>query len=71
MTSSLTTKDVQGKFVLFAAILASGMSFLAATTVNIALPSIQYAFDARINDIQWIVNSYVLVLAVLILISGS
>ena len=57
--------------MLLATILASGMSFLAATTVNIALPSIQHAFDARINDIQWIVNSYVLALAVLILISGS
>lgn len=66
-----TTKEKSGKMVLLATILASGMSFLASTSVSIALDSIQRDFNATISDIQWILNSYVLALAVLILISGS
>lgn len=60
-----------GKLVLLATILASGMGFLDGSVVNIAIPSLQKSLHANIPDIQWIVNSYVLMLATLILISGS
>ncbi|MEX0877282.1 MAG: MFS transporter [Candidatus Spechtbacterales bacterium] len=69
--SNIETKEKRGRMILLATILASGMSFLASTTVSIALPAIQSAFNASINNIQWILNSYVLALAVLILVSGS
>jgi len=63
--------SAKGRWVLVATILASGMAFLAGTMVIIALPTIQSDLNASIYGIQWIVNSYVLALAVLILVSGS
>lgn len=66
-----TIKSLQGKLILFATILASGMAFLDGTVVNIAIPAIQKEFQASISGIQWIVNGYTLMLCALILISGS
>ena len=60
-----------GKLILLATILASGMAFLDSTVVGIAIPSIQKSLNADISGIQWIVNAYALMLATLILISGS
>ena len=61
-----------GRWVLFATVLGSGMAFLDATVVNIALPHI----GARLStpappSLQWIVNGYTLSLASLILLGGS
>ena len=47
------------------------MGFLDGSVVNIAIPPIQNSLHANISDIQWIVNSYLLMLSTLILISGS
>ncbi len=66
-----TTKDLAGKLILFATILASGMAFLDSTVVNIAVPSIQSSFHTSIAGIQWVVNGYALMLSALILISGA
>lgn len=60
-----------GKLILIATIIASGMGFLDGSVVNIAIPSIQKNFSANISEIQWVVNSYLLMLSALILISGS
>lgn len=57
--------------ILAATILASGMAFLAGTTVSVALPTIQSFFDVPLSHIQWVVNAYVLALAALLLLSGS
>ncbi len=66
-----TTKNVEGKLILFATILASGMAFLDGTVVNIAIPAIQTKLNATISGIQWVVNGYLLMLSALILISGA
>jgi EmrB/QacA subfamily drug resistance transporter len=60
-----------GPWVLAATILGSGMAFIDGTVVNVALPALQSAFRADIADIQWVVESYALFLAALILIGGS
>jgi EmrB/QacA subfamily drug resistance transporter len=57
--------------VLLATVLGSGMAFLDATVVNIALPSIAEDLDASLSQLQWTVNAYALTLAGLILIGGS
>lgn len=57
--------------MIMAATLASGMSFLAATMINIAIPRIQEYFGVGLSHIQWVINGYMLALSVLILISGS
>lgn len=69
--TSYNTSSLQGKCILLATILASGMAFLDGTVVNIAIPVIQYKLHATLSQIQWVVNSYTLMLAALILISGS
>jgi EmrB/QacA subfamily drug resistance transporter len=66
-----TTATWEGKFILLATILASGMAFLDGSVVGIAIPTIQTQFHATITGIQWIVNAYALMLCALILISGA
>jgi EmrB/QacA subfamily drug resistance transporter len=60
-----------GPWILAATILGSSMAFIDGTVVNVALPALQSAFRADIADIQWVVESYALFLAALILIGGS
>ena len=60
-----------GRWVLAATILASGMAFIDSTVVNIALPVLQVSLHATIVGVQWVVESYGLFLAALILVGGS
>ena len=60
-----------GPWVLAAAIIASGMGFMDGTIVNVALPVIQGELGATAVDALWIVESYALLLAALILVGGS
>ncbi|MDN5697032.1 MAG: MFS transporter, partial [Rubrobacter sp.] len=57
--------------MLAATILASGMAFIDGTIVNVALPALQSTLGATATDAQWIVESYALMLAALILVGGS
>jgi EmrB/QacA subfamily drug resistance transporter len=57
--------------VLLATVLGSGLAFLDATVVNIALPSIGTDLDADAAGLQWTINGYTLSLASLILLGGS
>jgi EmrB/QacA subfamily drug resistance transporter len=41
------------------------------TIVNVALPSIQYDFHATVSDLQWTIDAYTLVIACLLMFSGS
>lgn len=59
------------RWVLAATILGSAMVFIDGTVVNVALPEIQERLGASGTDAQWIVESYALFLAALILIGGS
>jgi EmrB/QacA subfamily drug resistance transporter len=58
-------------WILAATILGSSMAFIDSTVVNVALPALQTAFRATVVDVQWIVESYGLFLAALILVGGS
>lgn len=60
-----------GATVLVATILASSMAFIDGTVVNVALPALQAALHATVTDVQWVVESYALLLASLLLLSGS
>jgi EmrB/QacA subfamily drug resistance transporter len=61
----------QGRWVLTAAVLGSGMAMLDGTIVNIALRSIGNDLGASLPQLQWVVNAYLLTLASLILVGGS
>jgi EmrB/QacA subfamily drug resistance transporter len=62
---------VNGPWILAATILGSSMAFIDSTVVNVALPALQSALGATLADVQWVVESYALFLAALILIGGS
>jgi len=47
------------------------MAFIDSTVVNVALPALQGGFHATVVDVQWVVESYGLFLAALILVGGS
>ncbi len=62
---------ISGPWVLAAVIIASGMGFMDGTIVNVALPVIQSDLGATAVDALWMVESYALLLAALILVGGS
>jgi EmrB/QacA subfamily drug resistance transporter len=47
------------------------MAFIDGTVVNVALPALQASFHATVLDVQWVVESYGLLLGALILVGGS
>jgi EmrB/QacA subfamily drug resistance transporter len=47
------------------------MVFIDGTLVNVALPALQREFDASLADAQWVVESYTLFLAALLLVGGA
>lgn len=61
----------QGAWILAATIVASSMAFIDSTVVNVALPALQSNFGASVVGVQWVVESYGLTLAALILVGGS
>jgi EmrB/QacA subfamily drug resistance transporter len=60
-----------GPWILAATILGSGMALIDSTVVNVALPALQAGLNATVADVQWIVESYALLLAALLLAGGS
>jgi EmrB/QacA subfamily drug resistance transporter len=60
-----------GRWILAATILASSMAFIDGTVVNVALPFLQKELNATAIGVQWVVESYSLFLAALLLVGGS
>ncbi|MBO9514274.1 MAG: MFS transporter [Variovorax sp.] len=58
-------------WVLAAAIIGSSMAFIDGTVVNVALPAIQSDLHATAFQAQWVVESYALFLAALLLAGGA
>jgi EmrB/QacA subfamily drug resistance transporter len=59
------------RWTLVATIVASAMTFIDMTVVNVALPALQKELGATITDVQWVVEAYALFLGALILVGGS
>jgi EmrB/QacA subfamily drug resistance transporter len=64
------SRRVEG-WVLAASILGSAMAFIDGTVVNVALPVLQQAVGATAAEAQWVVESYALVMAALLLLGGA
>ena len=60
-----------GHWVLFSTILASSMAFIDSSALNVALPTLQDDLQTSGAQLLWIVNTYLLMLAALILVGGS
>ena len=60
-----------GRWTLTASILASSLSFVDGSVVNVALPAIGADLRAEPAGLQWIVNAYLLPLSALLLLGGA
>src|SRR5262249_50271364 len=60
-----------GQWVLAATVLGSGMAFIDATIVNVALPTMGRQLELGFAGLQWTVNAYALTLSALLLLGGS
>ena len=69
--AAIPRRDDATPWILAATILGSSLAFIDGTVVNVALPAIQANFHATVVDVQWVVESYGLFLAALILVGGS
>jgi len=68
---AIRLSSAQGRWILLACVLGSGIAGIDATVVNIALPDIGRDLNVGFSSLQWIVTSYTLTLAALILLGGS
>lgn len=70
-TVAATENGVPGRWIAFGVLLGAGfMNLLDLTIVNVALPSLQTAFDASTSQIEWVVAAYILVFALGLLPAG-
>jgi EmrB/QacA subfamily drug resistance transporter len=63
--------EADRKWVLLATILGSALAFMDSSVVNVALPTLQTSFRASSSGIQWVVQSYALFGAALLLLGGA
>ncbi len=59
------------RWTLIACILASSLSFVEGSVLNVALPAIRQSYGAGAEDVQWVVNAYLLPLSALLLLGGA
>ncbi len=60
-----------GRVLITTTVAGSAVAMLTATVVNVALPTLAADLGATSGQQQWVVNSYLLTIASLILIGGS
>ena len=66
-----STKRASPRWTLVACILASSLSFVDGSVLNVALPAIKSSYGAGAQDVQWVVNAYLLPLSALLLLGGA
>ena len=59
------------RWTLAACVLASSLSFVEGSVLNVALPAIRASYAAGSADVQWVVNAYLLPLSALLLLGGA
>src|SRR5437868_12277339 len=70
----LTKRGGEAKFpalVLTTCILASSLSFIDGSVLNVALPAIGQSFDAHTAEVQWVMDAFTLPLSALLLLGGA
>jgi EmrB/QacA subfamily drug resistance transporter len=64
-------RSVDRKSILIMTILGSSLAFMDGSVVNVALPTFQTTFYATSSEVQWVVQSYALFCAALLLLGGT
>ncbi|HVU29906.1 MAG TPA: MFS transporter [Sphingomicrobium sp.] len=65
------TRRPKPYWTLVCCILASSLSFVDASVLNVALPAIRASYGAGAEEVQWVVNAYLLPLSALLLLGGA
>jgi EmrB/QacA subfamily drug resistance transporter len=71
VTSGNAPRSRRDAWILIATILGTSLAFIDGTAVNVALPALQIGMHATVSDVQWVVESYSLLLAALLIVGGS
>ncbi len=58
-------------WILTTTILASSLSFIDGSVVNVGLSALGATFKASPGDLQWVINAYLLPLSALLLLGGA
>jgi len=74
----LSPRDASGgrtradpRWTLVACVLASSLSFVEGSVLSVALPAIRASYGAGAQQVQWVVNAYLLPLSALLLLGGA
>lgn len=67
----LAVRSPRGRWVLATTVLGSGIAFLDATVVNVALPRIGTDLHVGLADLQWTSVAYTLTLSAFLLLGGA
>ncbi|MFL6830198.1 MAG: MFS transporter [Sphingomicrobium sp.] len=59
------------RWTLVACVLASSLSFVEGSVLSVALPAIRASYGAGGQEVQWVVNAYLLPLSALLLLGGA
>ena len=59
------------RWTLVACVLASSLSFVEGSVLSVALPAIRNSYGAGAQQVQWVVNAYLLPLSALLLLGGA
>jgi EmrB/QacA subfamily drug resistance transporter len=59
------------RWTLAACVLASSLSFVDGSVLSVALPAIRSSYGASAEQVQWVVNAYLLPLSALLLLGGA
>lgn len=70
-SSRSATRTADPRWTLLACILASSLSFVDGSVLNVALPAIRQSYGAGAQQVQWVVNAYLLPLSALLLLGGA
>jgi len=64
-------KGADPRWTLVACVLASSLSFVEGSVLSVALPAIRASYGAGAQQVQWVVNAYLLPLSALLLLGGA
>ncbi|AQP45805.1 MFS transporter [Tessaracoccus flavus] len=56
--------------ILFVLLMSMGMSLIAVSSVNVALPALEQGLDASSSDLQWVLTGYALAIGVTLIPAG-
>jgi EmrB/QacA subfamily drug resistance transporter len=70
-SSTGASRTAKPRWTLFCCILASSLSFVDGSVLSVALPAIRSSYGAGAEQVQWVVNAYLLPLSALLLLGGA